>query len=69
MPLNDLTLNELIGIVLRQSGKLNEYMRDGKETALFEVLVHIESAANLAQERLNRMRWPVKVTDDGGKDA
>jgi hypothetical protein len=64
MTINDLTLNELIGIVLRQSGRLNELMRDGKEAALFQTLSHINSASDLAMDRLNRLKWPPKKTED-----
>ena len=61
MTLNDLQLNEYIRELHRSSSRLDYLSREGKEGELFIELSNAERAANLAQNRLNHLKFKRKV--------
>jgi hypothetical protein len=61
MTINDLQLNEYVRELHRASSRLDYLTREGKEGELFIELSNAERAANLAQNRLNHLKFKRKV--------
>lgn len=61
---NDQTIGSALSMILTKTHWLEKQFREGQERDLFLALSDIERAANLAQNRLNALRYAPLYSED-----